>query len=197
MFSRPTVGLAKPSTARAKTSPITANWTRLAALALGVGAEVEDHRLAAPGRHERGDRRPLDPRQGLEHELGERHEGAGVAGRDRGAGPSLFDRIDREPHAGVAALTQHLRRLGVGADVIRRVLDHAPGRQLAPPPEQGGQSRLIAKQQESQARETLPRHVSACEHDLRRMIAAHGVESDGQAHGRRPLSQRRCPQPAQ
>ena len=51
-------------------------------VAFEVGAEVEHHRLAAHGRQERGERRPV---RALEHAHGKHRDGeqrAGVAGRD-------------------------------------------------------------------------------------------------------------------
>ena len=57
-------------------------------------------------------------------------------------------------------------------------------------------SQRQAMQQEAQVGEPLTRHVGASKHHLRRVVAAHGVEGDGQSHGRGPLRRRRCPKPA-
>ena len=109
---RPTAP-SSPSTLRAKTSPITANWTRLSAVALrDVGAQVEHH---ACGRawSERTRRSPAGRhRQRLEHELRHRHQRAGVAGRDDTIGLTLRDRVDGRAHAGVLAVAQSDCRLG-------------------------------------------------------------------------------------
>ena len=51
-------------------------------VAFDIGAEIQHHALAAPGRKKRRNCRAVDPRQHLEHEFGDRHQRAGIAGRN-------------------------------------------------------------------------------------------------------------------
>jgi hypothetical protein len=146
---------------------------------LGVGAEVEEDRLAAPARHERGDRRALDARERAQHELGERHEGAGVAGGDGGRSLPLLHRVDRKPHAGRAALAQDLGWPGVALDPLWRMLQRADAREPRPRLEHRLDLRLVPEEQKRELGMALARHVGAGDHNLRRMVAAHGIERDG------------------
>ena len=106
-LSRPTRGLAHAQHDPREDLAHHRELEQVFGAALDVGAEIEnDHRaLAAPACTEAIAGRSMPGRR-LEHELGHRHERAGVAGRDRRRGVALLHRVDREPHAGVAALAQ-------------------------------------------------------------------------------------------
>ena len=104
---------------------------------LGVGADrgadIEHDEFPAQRRPERGDRRPLDPGERLEFEFRHRHQGAGIAGRDRDVGLPLLHRVDGEPHRRFpAAVAQRLARLvlhphrDVGVDETRGCLQRRP-----------------------------------------------------------------------
>ena len=78
--------------------------------AIDVGAEIEHIAAAARRRQDGRDRGPVDARQHLQHEAGDRHQGAGVAGRDRGLGVAGLDQIDRHPHRRVLLAAQRVGR---------------------------------------------------------------------------------------
>ena len=129
-LSRPTVGSIRPRTVRAKTSPITRELHQIVGVAFDIGAEIEHHALAAPGREERRDRRPVDPRQRLQHELGHRHQRAGIAGGDDavGAVPSatasiasrmLERRAGAQRHATAWRRRRRPRRCGATSRALR------------------------------------------------------------------------------
>ena len=183
MLSRPTVGFAMPSTARAKTSPITANCTRLAAshsafaprsrntVALRrVGISEAIAGRSIPGRVlstnlESAIRAPVLP-----------------ADTAAAARPSFTASIAR-PMLLLRPWRRTCEGLASRADLVRRVLDRGLRAELGPRLQEPTQLVLIAEQQEAQAGEPFPRHVGACDHHLRRVVAAHGVEGDGQRHG--------------
>ena len=150
-------------------------------VALDVGAEVEHHAFAAPGRENRGDRRPVDAGQGFEHEFGDRHQRAGIARRDDAVGAAIPDRIDRQPHARPSPGAQRLRRLGV---VRHRLIGMMQARRLGQPRQPGEQRRdlgLVAEQQELRAGVPLQREIGTLQHHRRGAVAAHRVDGDGDA----------------
>ncbi len=123
-FSRPMVGAVRPSTVRANTSPMTANSTRLRASqctlaprsSITTSPRADGPIAAMAGRSM--------PGSVLMHDLGQRQQRAGVAGRDQaGASPlataSMASRIDD------CAQPQRRGRLHVAADHVRRVADRA------------------------------------------------------------------------
>ena len=66
----------------------------------------------------RDDRRPIDARQHLQHELRRRHERAGVAGADSSTRVTLFHRVDGKAHAGGLGAADRLGRLLIAADDV-------------------------------------------------------------------------------
>ena len=174
---------ARPASMRAKTSPITANWNRCSASqsTLAPRSSTTTGRCCA-GMH-RGDRRPVDARQRLQHELGHRHQRAGIAGRDRGR-----RRRRPSPRRSPAACwscgpgAAPCDGLASPATAVRRVV-HASSaaRSCGVPRQQRLEARLVAEQQEAQIGMLLERQRGAVDHDRRRSVAAHGVERDGQA----------------
>ena len=149
----------------------------------GVGPDrrpdVEHDAFAAQRRPQGGDRRALDMRHGLEADLRHRHEGAGVAGRDRGIRLAVAHRLDREPHGGVAPPSPHrLARLvlhahgDVGVAKLDRVLEG--GLRVEKRPDHG----LVAEHEETQAGMALQCKRGARNHHGGAVIAAHRVERD-------------------
>ena len=110
-------------------------------------------------------------------QLRHRHEGAGVAGRDRDVGLALLHGLDRQPQARALAAAQGLARLvahgdgGVGVDDDARA--RGERRRLL---ELGRDARLVAEEQEAQIRMSLERERRTGDHDLGAVIPAHGVE---------------------
>ena len=93
--------------------------------AIDVGAEVEHRRHAFLGRQLRGDRRPVDARQRLQHEARDRHQRAGVARGHAGLRGAVLDQVDRHAHRRVLLVAQRERRRLVHLDDFGRGVDDA------------------------------------------------------------------------
>ena len=134
--------------------------------------------------HSAGDRRALDPRHGAQVELRHRHQGAGVAGRDRDIGLALLHRVDREPHRRLpAALAQRLARLVVHLDHDVGV-DEPRGRlQPRPRVEQRRDHGLVAEQHELGVGMAGKRKIGPGNDDRRPDVAPHGVERNSDLLG--------------
>ena len=89
---------------------------QIVGVAFDIGTEIEHDALAAPRREEGRDRRPVDAGHRFQHEFGDRHQRAGIAGRNDTVGASLRDRLDREPHARTSRRAQGHGRLCVIRD---------------------------------------------------------------------------------
>ena len=158
-----------------------------------IGAEVEHHALALEGWKERRDGRPVDPGQGLERDLGHGHQRARVAGRDHTGRRAVAHRVDGQAHARSAAAAQSHGEARLAGDDLIGVMDGYAAPQAATaaqlPPDPG----LVAKDQELDVGIALAGDMGALDDDLRRIIAAHGIERDGQGlgHGISPLSRPR------
>ena len=81
--------------------------------AVDVRAQVEHiGRAALHVRQDRADGRTVDVGHGLEHVARDRHQGAGVASRDAGAGLAVLDQFDRDAHRGILLAAQgHFDRI--------------------------------------------------------------------------------------
>ena len=92
--------------------------------AVDIGAEVEHVGVAAfhVGQHG-GDRRPVDARQGLQHEARDRHQRAGVAGAHARMRLAALYEVDRHAHGGILLVAQRLGRRLVHADDFARVVN--------------------------------------------------------------------------
>ena len=125
-------------------------------VAFDVGAEVEHHALAAPGREQRRDRRPVDARQRLQHEFRDRHQRAGVAGRNDAVGAAVGDRIDRQPHARSPPGAQRQRRLGVARHHLVGMVTVAACGQPRQFGRAAARSGFVAEDQELRVRDDVP-----------------------------------------
>ncbi len=76
---------------------------QLLGVALDVGVDVQHRRDALHRRPAGHDRRALQVAAHAQDQLGDRHQGAGVAGRDAGGGLAGPDRLDGVPQAGALA----------------------------------------------------------------------------------------------
>jgi hypothetical protein len=61
--------------------------------AIDIGAQVEQLAVAFLRRNRRHHRRPINPRQGLEHETRQRHQRPGIAGTDTGLGLAVTHQL--------------------------------------------------------------------------------------------------------
>ena len=84
--------------------------------AIDVGAQVQHVGLAIAGRQRGGNGGPIDARQGLENEAGNRHEGAGIAGGHAGIGLAAPPAPTDQEQA-IAGVAQQLRRGNLAAAV--------------------------------------------------------------------------------
>ena len=158
---------------------------QVARVALHVGAEVEQHHVAARRGADRRHGGPVDAGQGLDHDLRERQQRAGVAGGDHAGCLAAGHRVDRDAHRG-AAHAQRRGGLGVVADRLGRVPDGAGGGGAAMALQQRVQLCLVADQQEACAGMALGGDLQTLDHHERRVIAAHGVHRQrvGRGQGR-------------
>ncbi len=99
---------------------MTANWTEIARLALGIGAQIKHNRvITTQCGQEGGEGRTVDTGKRTQRELGHGHQRAGIAGRDGGARRAVLHRLDGEAHGAATRLTQRLAGLvGRGDDEI-------------------------------------------------------------------------------
>ncbi len=94
---------------------------QVARVALHVGAEVEQHHVAARRGADRRHGRPVDAGQRLDDDLGERQQRAGVAGGDHAGCLAAGHRVDRDAHRGAADAQR-----GGGLDVVADGLGGVP-----------------------------------------------------------------------
>src|ERR1700722_8387686 len=140
-------------------------------------ADIEDDRLAAQCRPHRRDRRPLDRRHRVQAELGHRHQGAGVAGRDRAIGRARLHRFNRLPHRrdapssaqSLAWLVAHLAR-DVGMKNARL------GGELGMTLEDGADHAPLAVEKKLNVGKAFKRQGRGGQNDRWAMIATHRVQ---------------------
>ena len=89
--------------------------------AIDIGTEIQHVRVAIDRRQRRTDRRPVNTRQHLEHEAGNRHERTGIAGGHTGVGITGLDLVDGDPHRRIFLVAQGKRRRLVHANNFRGV----------------------------------------------------------------------------
>ena len=152
-------------------------------VAFDIGTEVKNDCLALHRRQEGSDRRPLDARQGTQHEFSHRHQGAGVPCRDDRVRLTLGNRVNRQPHAGIATAAQCLARLVVAGDFLGRMTQLAMLLHHGIPPQQRLHLSGITEQDEFRLRESRQNSRCAFHHHVRGVIPPHGVERNGQGRG--------------
>ena len=150
-------------------------------VAAEIGAEVEHHALAAQGREEGGDRRAVDARQGPQHEFGDGHQRAGIAGGDDARRLARLHRVDGQAHARAATGAQRRRGLVVGGDDPVGVANLARLAQRPVAVEQRRYPPLIAEEEEAHIRESLARDIRAFDDHVGGPIAPHRVECNAKA----------------
>ena len=142
-------------------------------------ADIEHDALAAHGRPQAGDRRPVDLRHRLQAELRHRHQRAGIAGRDGDVGLAGLGRVDGAPHRGlVAAIAQGLARLVVHLHRDLGVMEGRDRLELGMGVEQRQDLLLVAEDDEARIGAALQRQRSARDDDSRAVIPAHRIERD-------------------
>ncbi len=146
----------------------------IAGVAEHIGAEVEHDHVAARRWPDRGHRRAVDPGQRLEDDLGEHQQRAGIAGADHARRLVGGDRVDGDPHGGVAQ-AQRGGGLHVIADHVGRMADGASRRRASMAGEKRREARLVADQQEARVGMADGGKLQAVDDRLGRMIAAHRV----------------------
>jgi hypothetical protein len=151
----------------------------VARVAFGVGAEIEhDDVVVAQGRQQRGERRPVDPRHRAQRQLGNRHQGAGVAATDRGAGIARLHRVDRHAHRRGLGAAQGLAGFVVAGDDVVGMEDLGRRPQVRVAFERFLDPHLVAAEQELEAIMLAAGQSRAFDHDAHADIAAHRVDSD-------------------
>ena len=128
--------------------------------AVHVGAEIEHRRNAGPRRQLRGDGRPVDAGQRLQHEARDRHQRAGIAGGDAGLRRAVLHQVHCNAQRRVLLPPQR-----VGGSLVH--LDDFTGRMDREPVEGGrtllrkhGLERILAAPPRSRARRASPRESS-------------------------------------
>ena len=142
-----------------------------------IGAEIEHVGMPAARWNQRPDRRALDARQHLEHEMRHCHQCAGVAGADASVRVAGLDQIKSAAHRGILLAPQgftgmigHFNDLrGEDAGEVRR---RAAVRRLAL------EIRLAADQCEPHTREFMGCRQRRRNARRRASIAAHGVDGN-------------------
>ena len=149
-------------------------------------ADIEHDGLALHRRPQAGDGGPVDLRHGAQANLGHGHQRAGVARRNRHVGLALLDRVQRQPHRGIAPPhAQRLARLGVHLDGDIGVEEARHRRQFRIGVQQRPQQFLVAGEDERQIGPPLQRDGGAGHDNGRSVVAAHGVERDPDRFGHR------------
>ncbi len=146
--------------------------------AIDVGAEVEHGgRAAGDIGHLASDRGPVDAVERLEHEARDRHQRAGIAGRDGGLGGAVLDLVDRDAHRRVALATQrdferivHRDDLAGRDDLDAGLVDR--GRQL-------GQGLGQADQQQMGVGVRSEKGGTGRQGDCGAVVSAHAIDRDG------------------
>ena len=164
---------------------------QVARVALHVGAEVEHHHVAARRGADGGERRPVDLRQRLDHDLGQRHQRAGVAGGDHAGRLARRHGVDRQAHGAVPALPQRGGGLHVGGDGVGRVAQAAQPRGALAQRQHAAEPGLVADEQEARLGMALGRELQPVQHDVGRVVAPHGVDGQGEALRHAQSSSRR------
>ena len=190
-FSSPMDGRGQPEHGAREHVAHHGELDQVARVALHVGAEVQQHHVAARRGADRCHRRAVDAGQRLDDDLGERQQRAGIAGGDHARRLAAGHGIDRDAHRG-AAHAQRGGGLGVVADGLGRVPDVADGSGAAMALQQRGELRLVADQQEAGAGVALGGDLQTLDHHERRVIAAHGVNRQcvGRGQGTREATPR-------
>ena len=83
--------------------------------------------MPADRRHDCADRRTVNAGQGFQHETRNRHQRAGIAGRNAGIGFAFLDQIDRHAHRRILLVAQRQRRHFIHADDFTGMVDAHPG----------------------------------------------------------------------
>ena len=133
--------------------------------AVGIGAEIEHHRVPVHRGDGRHDRRAVHPIDHPEHEAGGRKQRAGVAGAHARGSVSRFHEVDRDPHGGVLLAT----------DRVLRTLVHA--HDLA------GLHEPAALRHASRGKERADGVGASDEDQLERGFTSQDVEGCGHGHG--------------
>ena len=157
----------------------------LGGVAFNVRTHVQHGGDAPQGRPARYRRRTLQPAGHAQQQLGNGHQGAGVAARDGGGGLSLLHRLHAVPQAGAFAAAKRLGRLLLAGDHPIGVPHLGHGARGRVAGEFGLDARLVAMQQEE---DLVPlqafQGVGDAGHgngDL--LVAAHSVDRDHKRAG--------------
>ena len=160
----------------------------VAGIAFAIRAQIEhDHVIVGQRREQCGQRRTVEPGHGAQRKLAHRHQRAGIARGNRGAGIALLHCIDRKAHAGGLGTAQRAARQLVAAD-------HVGAMQYFGRPGHAGMrvecsldARFIANQQELELVVTPTRQRGAFDHHAHAFVSAHRIDGDTrQAHGASP-----------
>ncbi len=151
--------------------------------AVDVGAQVERRGHAFARRQLRRDGGPVDAGQGLEHEARNRHQGAGVAGRDASLRRPVLDEIDGDAHrrillaaqraCGAFAHFDHFGRSVHGDSVERGRTDSV---------EHLSDVGFASDQDDARVRCLLQKSDRCMNGDGRPVVAAHRVHGYANAH---------------
>ena len=151
-------------------------------VAVGVGAEVEHHGVAARRGHGRDDGGTVDARHHAEHETGGCEQRAGIAGRHARRRLALFDEVDRDAHRRVLLAAERVLRTLVHGDDFGR-LDET----TAVVVECGAEQRThdFAATDDDQSQVGCGREDIECRGngDFSAVVTAHRVHGYGQAGG--------------
>ena len=148
-------------------------------VALGVGAEIEhDEVVVAQRRQQGGQRRPVDAGHRPQRQLGHRHQGAGIAARNRGLGLAFLHRGDGAAHRGGLGTADRLARLFVAGDDVVAMDDLAGRGEALVPVDFLADRGLVAEQEKGQVAAALEGAGGAGDHHGRAGVATHRVDCD-------------------
>jgi hypothetical protein len=139
--------------------------------------DIEHDALAPERGPDGGDGRPVDPRHGVENDLGHRHHRSGIAGRNRHVRLPPLHRLDCLPHAAdTPSPQQRLARLVLHADRNLGMVNRRLGGDGRIVRQQTADPGSVAIKPELDLRMALKRQGRAWKHHIGPEVAAHRIQ---------------------
>ena len=159
---------------------------QIARVAFGVRAQVQHHHVVvAQRRQQGGERGAVDPGDHAQRQFGHRHQRAGIARRNAGAGLAALHQIDRDAHRCRLGAANRLARLFLPRDDSGGVDDFGMRGQIGVVFQAVANRGLVADQEEPHFRKAPARAGDAGEHHRQPLIAAHRVDGNPGTGGHR------------